>query len=239
MGKIQDIFSPGVAYTRIYDSPMYDSHFVRERLQSILTQGLLGSVEDTVCHVERWDKQVWAQQVAAREGPRVYFNINGRSFSRLHGYDEPCFVAMKQSFYLTSSPNIALIFQLNRYIETIAPEPPQRLQKLRSRRFQVNDMYGTRNSGTLMNPEGQISVDSQYGFMLSARIPPRAFQGFVIDRYRINKYDLVSAMQAVVQDDLQKLLPIYSFEGSLVWPKFMSHRQVQNFIALRELSAAA
>jgi hypothetical protein len=92
--------------------------------------------------------------------------------------------------------------------------------------------------------------DPNNGFALSFRVAPRFFKGIVTEadkpfspyikeeeqqKYKQERVDeIVSRMMKIDVGKENLLLPIYDFEGNLLWPKQMSYEEVKKFVAERD-----
>ncbi|MFA6973134.1 MAG: hypothetical protein WC238_00145 [Parcubacteria group bacterium] len=90
-------------------------------------------------------------------------------------------------------------------------------------------------------------VDTERGFTLSYRIPPRLFKGIVFqpdtDYLKIEKLtpermseetkNIALIMKEACGEKTELYLPIYDKTGNLLWPKQMSYEEVKKFVAER------
>ncbi len=85
----------------------------------------------------------------------------------------------------------------------------------------------------LVSKEGLVQPSSEYGFVLSYRIAPRLFKGFVLSQDHMEKATarLEKIMRETCKDDKESLIPIYNKQGDLLWPKQMSYEDVKKFVA--------
>lgn len=76
-----------------------------------------------------------------------------------------------------------------------------------------------------ITPEGLIQPDGEYGFVLSYRIAPKLFEGFVV-RTEKEKEAIIEAMLDLSKEHPEFLVPIYGDIGNVLWPKKLSRRAV-------------
>ena len=111
-----------------------------------------------------------------------------------------------------------------------------------------------------IDSRGYPAVSPYHGFATTFRIPPRDFRGLVIDNqgrqynneegdergtFEPNSPARVHAMiQYMARKELKNPetrkspLPIYGIDGSLLWPKEMSHEEVKTYIGERDAKKA-
>jgi hypothetical protein len=91
-------------------------------------------------------------------------------------------------------------------------------------------------------------TDTERGFTLSYRIPPRLFKGIVFqpdeDYLKIEKLtpdimleearDIIRIMKEACGKKTELYLPIYDKTGNLLWPKQMSYEEVKKFVVERD-----
>lgn len=78
------------------------------------------------------------------------------------------------------------------------------------------------------------NFDSQCGFILTPRIPPRFFTGIILDRHpELGTSDaggVANLMTETNRDNPDRLFPIYDIHGNLLWPKQMTYAEVKEFV---------
>jgi len=77
-----------------------------------------------------------------------------------------------------------------------------------------------------ITPEGLIQPDGEYGFVLSYRIAPKLFEGFVVKTDE-EKETIKEAMLNSYKEHPELLVPVYNNSGDVVWPKKLSHREIR------------
>jgi len=77
-----------------------------------------------------------------------------------------------------------------------------------------------------ITPEGLIQPDGEYGFVLSYRIAPKLFEGFVVSTNK-EEEAIKAAMLDLYKESPDFLVPIYDNFGDVIWPKKISHRAIR------------
>jgi len=180
MEKVRDIDTKGLAYHVL---------FQREKhLKSVLSSGILGQ---ELGGNERKDvtKEWWVKSIRERK-KFVHFNIIGRARKDLDDPDIDDYRRQKYSekteigkSYHLKYGGIAFIFDISDYQEL---SPEFRPGKGVSRTFRSQDpyFYSHRGEEGRTTQEGLSIPQSEYGFVLSYRVPPRLFKGIVLNAER-------------------------------------------------------
>lgn len=228
MEKVIDIYEYGTAYVSL---PRGGKNGIGgtfpNTMKKVLQEGLLG------IPVENFDKKnaksdlkkEWLANIKKVRSGEVHFNIVGRTLAieninasgRINEFkdSEPGkagkpFPRLKALSDYYGYPMI--VFDISRFKEL---EPvlgsdqffremsiPQKSGTFRIRTYeegsvdQVPDEYGN------------IGIAPEYGFLLSFRVAPRNFKGFVV-YHEDDKDSLVTIMKQACKDNPEKMLPIY------------------------------
>jgi hypothetical protein len=140
----------------------------------------------------------------------------------------------KNLTYRTNSPTFTKVF------DELKEKYPD--LKLGDDRLKNYFPYGKNGEG--FDDQGLPLVETEYGFRLSPRVPPRRFSGIVFEMEKLDhslasedelsrrSEEIVSVMNESTKKN--SLLPIYDTNGNLLWPKKMSYEEVRKFVAERE-----
>ena len=229
-----------------------------EKLETVLKSGVLGFGKGTELKEEGQDRsvdqpaEVYVNQLKQKSTePLMHFNIVGRTIKA--GGMNPYRTEISQTYWMSEGA-VAIVFDVSSYQEV----PPDRELKLKQRTFRINDprvcgIYRRlkedmssdtapgleelknkmdRDNSKMVNSEGSLMSEEDYGFVFSSRIPPRVFRGIVInsdfgasDEIIVK---IVSMMGGMYKDKQGLLLPIYDGQGNLLWPKKLGHEEVKN-----------
>lgn len=232
MEKVQDIDTEGIAYSVFYPSEGTDEN--PSILKNILEKGLLGrdptrrgGIDDRVVNAKSWVADVKTKRAV------VHFNVVGRKIrSQDHKYKRE----IAESYYMTAPRDqMVVLFDVGSFEE----EKPNDIDIRRAletgfvprhKTFQSNDTSDVYNE---LEVWGRPMPDTEYGFVLFHRVPPRLFRG-LISRNGKKVEETVKEMTEVYKDHPESLLPIYDIGGNLLWPEKMDYENIKKLVGERE-----
>ena len=251
MDKVQDIDKYGTAFTVIDFFDQMDIDEETTALGKVLRYGFLGkggfatTSEDTSDLLKKWYKTARSHNSS---DSLVYFNIVGR-MEEVY-YDDGYQIAQ-----IMSSPHAscAVIFDITRMKEIdpnslTGPEDEQSHDHVYNT-FSANaERLGGEKSYFFQNIVKRIkgekvevplhktgAVYPHRGFVTPYRVPPRLFQGIVTRLGDPGGIKMIVNQNIVTnKNQTDCLVPIYSSEGDLLWPKQMSYEEVKQFVAERD-----
>lgn len=248
MGKIQDIGEYGTAYTAFGAGPYGDK---TKEFTSLLKDGILGTrwiekdkeIPSTPTHQPTKAEQ-WV--VSAQEKDAVvHFNIVGRGLHEQNwnkgGKSEyPPEQEIMHSDY--GNRGVMILFKMEGFIEDppkfngiknvppakhFMPSFPGNYVKEIKPAEAKDDFY----DWLKYNSRGEVMSKSEYGFILSSRIPPRRFLGLIA---KDDTEEIIKTMLQTYKDKEELLLPIHNFMGGLEWPRKMTYEEVKKFVEERD-----
>jgi hypothetical protein len=251
MNKVCDINEKGIAFHSLHADkmamPVKENR--EEKLPSVLRSGIVG-VTSTKAEVSdnkvrmKSAKDHFVDFIRSGIRPDVYFNITGRT----NGVNYRDGIKANFIIFHEKEDTVAIIFNLDPFKEV----PHDYSDELPSLTYSNNSqcVYPKNNSEASSGRKGELNLSSSpdYGFRLASRVPPRFFKGILIhigeDRFNDKELyfsklqsklkEVVEQMHEVNRGRTKYLLPIYDSYGDLLWPKHMSHKDVQNFVASRD-----
>ncbi|MFC1618182.1 hypothetical protein ACFL2B_02785 [Patescibacteria group bacterium] len=254
MNKVQDIDTPGTAYTMLDKSVDYpDNTLLKDNFESLLQNGLLGTVTGAEGFATDRDitPEKWAKNVREKDQGVVFFNIVGRGRD-FPGYEN---TEIDQAIGdVLDKDTVVLLFDTTNFKEE---EPARRHDTFeqKTKTYRLDDpniipWYEEWKKGNiskeelqrqeLMNENGEFLSDVQYGFVLSFRVAPRLFKGIVLKEvsgetadYQARVDEVVTAMRKTYKDQEELLVPIYDTEGNLLWPQEKSYTEVKDSAAAK------
>lgn len=191
MKKVADIDIPNVGYSAIGRSAIGRNEPPVSAVSSIIRDGILGFDQST----NEKNPAQWARVTRTRGDNAVYFNIVGRAKDTIRKDLKNNQTEIGRSFYFRPGPSIAVavLFDLHSFVEQ---EPQNRgvrehrdIRTFRSDDSSVQaesnrtiperlrDIVSTRDRA--VDARGRPRPHSEFGFILSHRVPPRLFTGIV------------------------------------------------------------
>jgi hypothetical protein len=264
MEKVQDINQKGITFSKIdFKWPMPVLPTGEGKLESIFKHGLIGTTiqqldieRDTHVSTNVIHKDKFVKSIKGKNRPDVFFHILGRGKNIGLHYDPKYYFEDEETmgdviYDKYTYDNVYIIFDISKYKEDeIDGNKPLSSYTFSLYPGKDREIYTKRNK------EGKLlSLDNDYGFRLSPRVPPRYFQGVcftILDENTKNKKDWEQAsekspkliakraesiareMQKGSKAKLQNLVPVYDVEGNLWWPKQMSYDEVKKFVEERD-----
>lgn len=276
MERVIDIDTPGVAYSAL---AFQKTNRLSDRLMGIFNAGLLGSVDRSaknseaikeawargvrrstyIVHYEKYSAIFESKEFATRkeaeefvekEGGRietkpsgllVFFNIVGRVADKL----DPLKTQISQTTFANAPDSVTFLFDLSSFKEKPGIE---------GTRMPLTSL-GTYRPAMLSGSYkykgiGKIKPKSLYGFVLSARVRPKRFQGIVIagplkkgsrfveaddsiETLQSRATQIANVMKRAYKDRPEMLLPIYDLNGNLLWPRQMNYEDVEKLVGKR------
>lgn len=251
MEKVKDVDEYGTAFTVIDFFDQMDLDKETTALGKVLQYGFWGkggfgtSSEDTSDLLKEWYKNARSHN---SYDSLVYFNIVGRM-------EEVYYNDGYQIAQIMSSPHAscAIIFDISRMKE-IDPNSltgsedehshghvyntfsanAQRLEGEKSYFFQ-NFVKRIKGEKAEMPLHKTGAVYPHRGFVTPYRVPPHLFQGIVTRLSNQEGIKMVIDQNITINKNrIDCLVPIYSSEGNLLWPRQMSYEEVKQFVADRD-----
>ncbi|MFC1721412.1 hypothetical protein ACFL0Z_00675 [Patescibacteria group bacterium] len=251
MSKVQDIDTPGTAYTMLDKSVAFPrNELVKENLQNLLRDGLLGTITEAEGFALDRDitRDKWVKNVRKQDQGLVFFNIVGRGKAFPVSPETGGLEINKAIGERLRKDMIIMLFDVSSFRE----EEPARQEETfeqKHKTYRLDDpnlvpWYQSWKKGEIsteelqrqeiMNNQGEFLSDVQYGFVLSFRVAPRLFKGIVLREKSGQQSDsearvaeVVATMREIYQGKEKLLVPIYDSEGNLLWPKKMSYAEVK------------
>lgn len=267
MGKVQDIDAKGTAFTSVISvgsrgskvTPEENRPQVRQNvLAMILRAGVFGGEFRRNQKIPATPLEYHKHLKGGRTS--VWFNIIGR-MREFRPPDQK----MKNSVWFHPG-GISLIFSLDGYKEVPPDHDGESPKPKTFKGYGIPFSIDYKNPEwskilakyNIYNEEGLLNADSDQGFILSPRIPPKRMLGIVfkadegqtseswegLDR---NPYlpptaqeleqragEIAQVMLEVYKDRPDFLLPIYDADGNLYWPKKMDHETIKQFVETRK-----
>ncbi len=174
----------------------------------------------------------------------VHFNIVGRASDEF----DPQRTEISQSIQMSMPGAIGLIFRLDKFKEDSTRYGSEGLLEAYAKLntyHAVNQLEHARGVSKENPKTGKQLPHTEFGFVLSARVAPRFFEGVVFngphldgaeDKYAVDKSPeamertgekIVKAMLDAHKDDPENLLPIYDVDGNLWWPEKMDRKKIE------------
>jgi hypothetical protein len=256
MGKVQDVYEYGTAYSCILDVPQYQARRTNDEeaskyfedeckkyfaldgpMAKVFKHGILGFPRHDISDDELKEYRnniagKWAESIKRGDQNSVSFNIMGRT-------DKYWNNSFSQWYR-----GLAVIFDLSTFKE----EEPLILDRGHKGNLNKHDQKVKLNTyriaspssliGQTPNEHGDTWVDTEYGFSLYSRVRPRIFKGLAINNHKFLRERLINLMIEIYKDKPKFLVPIYNGygkSGDLLWPKQMSYEEVKKFVAEREM----
>ncbi|OGF51819.1 hypothetical protein A2739_01495 [Candidatus Giovannonibacteria bacterium RIFCSPHIGHO2_01_FULL_43_100] len=249
MGKIDDIFEYGTAYTAITAQKNADPESVlgdNGTLEKVLKHGVIGTSRSGEISSEETKPEpaVWHRKLKEKKQVTVSFNIQGRSFrsGQIHSKTTPprlheLYLQEKEyhHFYNVWHRGISIVFDISNLKEI----PPQYVHEKSHPKPFPPKTFGIRGgrSHLVKTPDerGNLCTTIEYGFSLQSRISPRQIRGMILSPQYENQLSLViDKIKKNYEETSENLIPAYNESGDLLWPKQMSYEEVKRFVAERD-----
>lgn len=200
-------------------------------LQKILEQGILGAPYNQR-EGDNFSSELWAKQVRQRNRNFVFFNIVGRDIDNV-----------ASSYYFSGKKDkIGLIFDISKFKEDLSYEnyvsgKPDNYQ-YQTRTFGTNsESFAKKREVPYGSGKFKTTKLTPYpeGHALSFRVAPRFLKGLIlkISRKENASQEIIDKLARVINEENSDI-PIYDFDGNLLWPKQMSYEEVKKFVDERE-----
>ncbi len=232
MEKVQDINAKGTAHSQVFD---YD-------LPRIFSEGILADGTGTAT-LREWALKVKAMRkdsdnlASNWESMGVFMNIVGRSEEYLRPYNDSLYSvdiifgmdefheSNQYDIFSQGRPPTAKTYYSNQSVSTRDEE-----RAFHGAERRVLTFAEMREKMPWLFDESGRKSNYIMGYFLSYNVPRRNFKGIVINPRRSLEADnFVKTMRAS-----ELALPVYSYDGNLLWPRQMSYEEVKKFVAERE-----
>lgn len=257
MDRVVDIETPGVAYSRIAYFSTVDREWDEKKatIASVLRSGMIGQImgDGERAHANPGSDYVKNLR-AGRSDMAVHANIVGRS-SGTSNRPTTSKTSVGRSWYVSGERGVAVLFDSTKFTElnpsTIRPysDPVERDRlTFHSNDFNVQDIFEWKRKvnpslkigdSVLVNErnfdaQGMPTPDDELGFVFFPRIPRRMFTGLVVtydtDTDKALAGDVIQLMIKNSRGNPSFFLPVYDMDGNLIWPKHMSHSEIQAMV---------
>lgn len=244
MKKVRDIDAYGTAFSSLSFQQEIEDENVR--FDSILKNGLLGSsgyhdAGDGSDRLINWHHSVRSEVLKSK----IWFNIVGR-MRNVRGPQQ-----IKESGMIDKN-GVAVVFDLDHFKEL----KPGALNIYFKRKKHVSDTFSAnvankgvgyyvstifeslqgKNLRTGKGNKFSYKSSSCHGFMIPFRIAPRLFTGLIANTTDPEfANSTVQTMLSVYKEKTDNILPVYNTSGDLLWPQRMSHQEVKDFVAQRDV----